>query len=65
MKNPFAKDDRVAVIRTRHGWYDGSLSATVKSVVERPTGTHWYMVVDDDGHEHEVYHTRDMRYSTN
>lgn len=59
-RKPFSVGDTVSVIRTEHGWYDGALSATVKAVYERPTGTHCYVVTDDDGNDHEVNHTRDM-----
>lgn len=59
-KDAFNVGDRVNVVRTRHGWYDGSLQATVVSRSQRDTGTFSYMVRDLDGAVHEVNHTRDM-----
>ena len=63
MREPFKYGDRVYVIRTSHGWYDGNLSAIVKRVVATETGNHWYIVKDDDGNDHKVNHTRDMRHA--
>lgn len=58
---PFSTGDRVSVVRTQHGWYDGSLEATVVHRDQRPSGTWHYRVRDGEGNEHEVRHTRDMR----
>lgn len=60
-REPIAVGTKVAVIRTRHGWHDGALEATVTNRWPRPTGTWSYMVRDLEGTEHEVNHTRDMR----
>jgi hypothetical protein len=60
-QEPHGVGSRVSVTRTRHGWYDGDLAATVIRRWQRETGTWCYMVRDDDGCEHEVNHTRDMR----
>lgn len=51
----FADGERVSVIRTEHGWFDGSLSGTVKP------GSGGYVVLGDDGYEHEIEHLRDIR----
>lgn len=45
---------RVSVMRTEHGWYDGSLQGNVKA------GSGGHIVVDDDGNEHEIRHLRDI-----
>ena len=57
---PHGVGSRVAVKRTRHGWFDGTLDAVVVSRHRRETGTWWYVVRTDGGDEHEVMHTRDM-----
>jgi len=50
---------RVYVTRTRHGWHDGALVATV--IAETRVADHYeYMVRDDNGQEYEVKHQRDM-----
>ena len=45
--------DKVYVIRTEHGWFDGSLAATVVSCVCQGDGTtKGYTVKDNDGIDH-------------
>lgn len=58
---PYRKGDRVSVIRTRHGWHDGTLSAVVVSAWQTITNVWQYRVKDSEGIVHEVLHTRDMR----
>lgn len=53
--NEFNVDDKVFVIRTDHGWYDGSLEATIKEL-----GSHSCVVVDEDGIEYDIDHPRDI-----
>ena len=53
-KDEFRRGDRVSVIRTAHGWFDGCLEATYISPG---------LVRDDDGIEHEIDHPRDIRKS--
>ena len=58
---PFRVGDRVRVIRARHGWHDGAVSAVVTWCRQRPTGTWEYQVRDDAGTIYEVRHTRDLK----
>lgn len=51
----FKDGERVSIIRTEHGWFDGRLSGTVKA------GSGGYVIEGDDGHEHEIRHLRDIR----
>lgn len=51
----FKDGERVSVIRTEHGWYDGSVSGTVKP------GSGGHVVQGDDGMEYEIQHLRDIR----
>ena len=51
----FADNERVSIIRSEHGWHDGSISGTVKP------GSGGHVVVDDDGHDIEIRHLRDIR----
>ncbi len=44
--------DRVSVIRTRHGWFDGALQATVTGVHHSLSGGISYTIAGDDGCEH-------------
>ena len=48
--------DRVSIIRTRHGWYDGALFGKVIEVTDRTC-----VVLDDNGKKHEIPHPRDIR----
>lgn len=52
----FAVNDRVYVIRTEHGWYDGSLEARITRLED-----YYCQVVDDDGCDHEIPKPRDIR----
>jgi hypothetical protein len=47
---------RGGIVRTRHGWFDGSLAGTIVSTDGRSA-----LVRDDDGTEHEIRHPRDFR----
>ena len=58
---PFEVRDPVSVVRSRHGWHDGTLTGTVASRHVSPEGTWSYVVRDDEGAEHEVESTRDLR----
>lgn len=51
----FADNDRVSVIRTEHGWFDGQLQGNVKP------GSGGLVVIDDEGGEHYIRHVRDIR----
>ena len=53
---PIEPGTKVAVIRCRHGWYDGS----VEGVVTSRNGNS-YIVKTDDGHYLDINHTRDLR----
>lgn len=53
--DPLTGGERVSVTRTKHGWFDGRLHATV---VEGSGGS---LVRDDAGDEHEIGHRRDVR----
>jgi hypothetical protein len=61
---PFEIGSLVNVIRTRHGWHDGALACRVVARYQRPTGTWHYVVRDQDGQDHEIDHTRDLRPAT-
>lgn len=52
----FAIGDRVSVIRTRHGWFEGSLSGHIKEL-----GDYRCVVHGDDGYDHEIRKPRDIR----
>ena len=51
---------RVGIIRARHGWYDGRVHGNVTKVNHRSGGAAYYIVEDDDGHEYEIYATKDL-----
>lgn len=50
----FRDGERVSIIRSEHGWYDGRLAGTVKP------GSGGHVVVDEDGTEHQIRHLRDI-----
>ena len=50
----FADGQIVSVKRTEHGWFDGRMQARVKP------GSGGYVVIDDEGHEHDIRHLRDI-----
>ena len=50
----FKDGERVAIIRTEHGWLDGRLGGTVKP------GSGGYVIEGDDGENHEIRHLRDI-----
>jgi len=58
---PFEVNDRVAIIRARHGWHDGQKEAVVIDRHRNGQGTWKYLVEDDDGQQHSITHTRDLR----
>lgn len=62
-RKPFNVGDRVSVIRTNHGWYDGALCAVVQERSQRKTGTYFYQVLGEDGSQYHVNHTRDLNLS--
>lgn len=51
----FRDNERVSVMRTRHGWYDGHLQGVIKP------GSGGSVVLGDDGWEYEIEHPRDIR----
>ncbi len=57
---PFDIGDEVYVIRTEHGWYDGSLKAVITERFQNKNGIWSYMAKEKD-HDctHEILHTRD------
>ncbi len=54
--SPFSVGDKVSIIRSDHGWYDGRIGGTIVA-----GGEGGYVVEDDDGGTHDVRKTRDMR----
>lgn len=48
--------DKVAVIRTEHGWHDGSLIGRISWIVSDACA-----VTDDDGFVHQINHPRDIQ----
>ena len=50
----FKDGERVSIIRTEHGWFDGRLGGRVKP------GSGGYVVEGDDGHDHDIRHLRDI-----
>lgn len=63
-RTPFKTGDRVAIIRSRHGWFDGQIQGIVVKREQHPHGTWSYVVRDDDGYEHDILHTRDLSTAT-
>lgn len=57
---PFKEGDSVAIIRSRHGWFDGALTGPVVSRSRNCQGAWSYLVKDEEGREHEIAHTRDL-----
>ena len=53
--------DPVSVVRTDHGWFDGRLNATVRSVVHTATGGISYTVEDEEGLTHFCRRRGDVR----
>jgi len=58
--DPFEINDRVGIVRARHGWHDGEIEGTVTERWQSPQGTWKYRVTDDDGNDYEIAHTRDL-----
>ena len=59
--NPFAVGDLVSVIRTRHGWHDGALKATIYHRYQNAQGTWSYFAKTCDGDDIEIHRTKDAR----
>lgn len=60
--HPFKIGDKVSVIRTRHGWHNGSLHVIITSCKQNPQGTWSYTAKElDNDFTHEIQHTRDAR----
>lgn len=57
---PFEIGDRVAIIRSKHGWFNGACEGIIIRREQRPQGTWSYVVRGDDGQEHDIRHTRDL-----
>lgn len=61
---PFKVGDKVAVVRSCNGWYNGRAEAEVTSRYKNAQGTWSYYAKglgEYEGHEFEVKHTRDAR----
>lgn len=58
---PFKTGNRVAIIRYRHGWLDGSVQGVVKAVDTKESGDCKYVIFGDDGNDYEIKSTRDLR----
>ena len=61
-ENPFEINDRVAIVRSEHGWHDGYIDGVVRTRNGSVKGGFSYNVeVNDDGHEYTVLlgNTRD------
>lgn len=57
---PFDIGDKVSVIRTEHGWYDGSLDVVITSRHQNQNGIWSYTAKEiDNDCTHEILHTRD------
>ncbi len=57
---PFDIGDKVSVIRTEHGWYDGSLDVIITSRNKNKNGIWSYTAKElDNDCTHEILHTRD------
>ena len=54
--NEYKIGDRVSILRTRHGWFDGKLEGRVVGV-----STMSAVVEDEDGNRHEINHPRDLK----
>ena len=52
--------DAVAIIRTAHGWFDGTKDGVVIHVSCGGTGNVSYIVMCDDGSKHEIPKTKDI-----
>jgi len=55
--NEFNKGDRVSIIRSDQGWFDGSVVGTITTIHEI-----FCVVLDDDGFEHKIKHCRDISH---
>lgn len=53
--NEFKLGDRVGVVRTEHGWYDGGLEGRITVLTAGSAE-----VTDDDGMTYEINHPRDI-----
>lgn len=51
----FKLHDEVAIIRTRHGWYDGSIGGEIIKISEYSC-----LVKGTDGYEYEIEKPRDI-----
>lgn len=57
---PFDIGDKVSVIRTEHGWYDGSLDVVITSRHQNQNGIWSYTAKElDNDCTHDILHTRD------
>jgi len=61
----FKTGDKVNIVRTRHGWFDGKLSAIITEIFHHETKRVSYTVKDDSGTKHEIYRTSDLRENRN
>jgi len=60
-KNNFKVNQRVKVIRHKHGWTDGKLEGNIKTINFRNTGTAYYTVIGDDGFEYYILKSKDIK----
>lgn len=59
-REPFRTGERVVIIRSRHGWFNGEREGVVISRTQNEHGTWSYVVRDDSGEKHDIRHTRDI-----
>lgn len=60
-ENPFKVNQRVSVVRHKHGWSDGDIKGKIKTINFRKTGTAYYTVLGDDGFEYEILKSKDIK----
>lgn len=57
----FKIQQRVRIIRHKHGWSDGAIKGKIKTINFRPTGTAFYTVLGDDGLEYHILKSKDIK----
>lgn len=60
-KNNFKLKQKVKVIRHKHGWTNGSLQGTIKTINSRHTGTFYYTVICNKGVEYTILKPKDIK----
>ena len=58
---PFEVNEKVKIVRARHGWYDGRVEATIIDRWQNVQNTWRYIAKDQEGQIYEIEHTRDAR----